>query len=280
MAGDDPFGEALRVGLVGVLHHGVEDVQGNRSLVRGVGNAAGRAALGGLRRAFGRDGGFKRGDVRAEVRDEIGGQSQADEVGAECGGIGLESAGGIEQGLIAVAVGHEEFAGDGGGAHQHERVRRVDDSNHVVMQMHAPDGFGHDAGMGLFPARNLRGAETAEGGNGSGDDGELLPANARRRKVGGVSEAKGGDVFEGGNQAVGFLFHNLIRLNFLGDGEDYSGSIAGRNYKKARRKTSTSRRYRVIGDASQQQPVATRPKGVAGCRPAVASRETGVADQR
>jgi hypothetical protein len=56
--------------------------------------------------------------------------------------------------------------------------------------MHAPNGQAQHGGMGRFSAGNLRGTESAELGNGVGDDGELLSTGAGGRKVRGVFHAK------------------------------------------------------------------------------------------
>src|ERR1035437_8188688 len=67
VAGGRPFGEFGRVVFVGVLDDGVEDVQGNGGFVRGVFQSAGGSGLRAKRRALGRNGGFKGGDVRGAL---------------------------------------------------------------------------------------------------------------------------------------------------------------------------------------------------------------------
>jgi len=207
VAGGRPFGEFGRVVFVGVLDDGSQDVQRNGGLVRGVLQSAGGSGLRFPRRAFGGEGAFKRGDVRVEGGDEIGGEAGADELRLKRGGVGGKSAGGIEQGLIAVVVRHEEFSSQPFGAKQHEGMDGVGDANHVVVQMEASGDFGKDGAVGLFAAGNLRGSERGGHRHGGMDEGELLSAQAGRREVGGVFDAKGVNGFECGYEAADFLFH-------------------------------------------------------------------------
>ncbi len=158
------------------------------------------------------DGGFKGGDVRAELGEKTGIQSNADELCAEGGGIRLKGARGIEQGLVAIAVRHEKFSRESGVAEQDERMRGVGDGDHVIVQMHAANGFGQDAAVRLFRAGDLSRTERAGGGHGGGDDGELLSAEAGRREIGGVFDAKGGNGFEGRKETRGFLVHDIKKF--------------------------------------------------------------------
>lgn len=210
VAGGGPGGEFGGVVFVGVGHNGFEDVQGHGGFVRGIGQAAGGAGLAGEGGAFGADEAFKGGDVRIEVRDEIGGLAHADEGGGEGEGIGGKGASGIKQGLVAGAVGHEEFAADGGVAEQHEGVRGVDDGEEVIVQMKAAGDFAEDGAVGLLTAGDLAGSEGGGAGDGSVDERELLSTEAGDGKIGGVGEAKGVHGFEGGYEAVDFLFHNIF----------------------------------------------------------------------
>ena len=120
MTGGRPFGQFLRVVLVFVAHDGVKHVQGDSGFVRGVFESAGGSGLRAGAGAFGRDGGFKVRDVGAEVGEEIGVEAEIDELGGERRDVGLEGAGGIEEGLIAGAAGQEEFAIESGSAEQRE----------------------------------------------------------------------------------------------------------------------------------------------------------------
>lgn len=204
VAGDDPFGEFGGIVFIFVAHDGIHHVQGDGGFVRGVVNAAGRATLSGLSRAFVLDGGFKRGDVRVEVGDEVGVEAETDHRGAERGGIGLESAGGVERVLRAVIARHVEFAVESSGAKQHERVRGVADGEHVIVQQFVGDGLGFDAGFHLAAAGDLRLRQGGGGGHGGGDEGELLSADAGGRKIRGVFLAKDGCGFERSKQ-TGFV---------------------------------------------------------------------------
>ena len=114
MAGGGPFGQLGRIVFSGVLDDGVQHMQRDRRLVRGVFQAAGGSGLRAQRGAFGGDGGFKGSDVRIELGDKGGGESDADELRLKRAGIGGKGAGGIEQGLVAVVVRHEEFPGEAG----------------------------------------------------------------------------------------------------------------------------------------------------------------------
>lgn len=209
VAGGGPGGEFRGIVFVGVGHDGFEDVQGDGGFVRGIFQSAGGAGLAGERGALGGDETFKGGDVRVERGDESGGQAHADEGGGEGDGVGGESAGGIEQCLVAVAVGHEEFSADGGVAQQHEGMCGVGDGDHVVVQMKACGDFAEDGAVGLFLAGDLAGTKAGSAGDGGVDKRELLSAEAGGRKVGGVGEAKGVHGFEGGYEAADFLFHNF-----------------------------------------------------------------------
>jgi hypothetical protein len=214
MAGGRPFGKSRRIVFVGVLDDGVEDVQRDGGLMRGIFQAAGRPGLRAQRRALGRDRGFKGGDVRVELRDEGGGQADADELRGEGDGIRGEGAGGVEQRLVAVVVRHEKFSGHGI-AQQRKRMRGVGDGDHVVMQMKAPGDFAKDGAVGLFAAGNLRGSKAGRAGDGSVDEGELLSAQAGGRKIRGVFDAEGVHGFEGSYETADFLFHISIPFPFF-----------------------------------------------------------------
>lgn len=75
VAGGGPFGEFGGIVFAGVLDDGVQDVQRDGGLVRGVFQFAGGSGLRVGGGAFGGDDGFKGGDVRIELRDEIGGEA-------------------------------------------------------------------------------------------------------------------------------------------------------------------------------------------------------------
>ena len=110
-------------------------------------------------RALGLDGRLKVGDVRAELRDKIGGQTEADELRGERRRVGLKGAGGIEQRRVAGAAGHEKFSLESRRAHQHEGMRGVGDAVQIVVEMKASGDLGQDARVRGFRAGNLRGAE-------------------------------------------------------------------------------------------------------------------------
>lgn len=128
VAGGCPFGEFGRVVFIDIGHDGFEDVQGNRGFVRGVFQSAGRAGLRAHARALGGNGGFKVRDVRAEVGDKIGVEAEADEWRGEGGRVGLKGAGGIEQGLVAAAAGHEKFSIESRRAEERKGMRGVGDA--------------------------------------------------------------------------------------------------------------------------------------------------------
>ena len=128
VAGGGPFGEFGRVIFVNIRHDGFEDVQGNRGLVSRVFQSAGGPGLRAHARALGLDGRFKVCDVRAELRDEGGGQAEADELRGKRRRVGLKGAGGIEQRLVAAAAGHEELSLQSGRAQQREGMRGVGDA--------------------------------------------------------------------------------------------------------------------------------------------------------
>jgi len=209
MAGGGPGGEFHGIVFVGVGHDGFEDVQRDGSLMRGVFQSAGGSGLAGERAAFGGDEAFKGGDVRVERGYKSGGQADADEGGGEGDGIGGKGTGGIEQCLVAVAVGHEEFSANGGVAEQHKGMCGVGDANQVVVQVKPAGDFAEDGAVGLLCAGDLAGAERGGAGDEGVDEGELLAAEAGGRKVGGVGDAKGVRGFEGGYEAADFLFHNF-----------------------------------------------------------------------
>lgn len=217
MAGDDPFGEFGGVVLVFVPHDGVQDMQGHDGLVGGVFKAAGRAALRALARALGGDGGFVAGDVRVEAGQKGGVQPHGNERGAERGGIGLEGAGGVEDGLRAVVAGQVEFAVQPGGAQQHEGMGGIVDGEQVVVEQFVGDGLGFDAGLDLAAAGYLRGGECAGLRHGGGDEGELLSAGAGGREVGDVFGAVGGDGFTGGEEAGFVEVHGIYVLSVVFD---------------------------------------------------------------
>ena len=214
VAGDGPFGEFDGIVLVGVLHHGVEDVQGHGGFLRCVFQAAGRAGLRAHRRALGGNGGLKVGDVCAEVREEIGVEAEADELRGERRRVGLKSAGGVEQGLIAAAAGQEKFSVQSRRAEQHEGMRGVADAQQVVVEMEAGGDFGEHAAVRGVRAGDLRRAERGGLGDGGVDEGELLTAEAGGRKVGGVGDAEGVHGFEGGGEGGDLLVHDF--RGFLG----------------------------------------------------------------
>ena len=208
VAGGRPFGELGRVVFVNVRHNGFEDVQGNRGFVGRVFQSAGGSGLRARARAFGLDGRLKVGDVRAELRDEGGGQAKADELRGERRRIGLKGAGGVEQRRVAGAAGHEKFSLESRRAHQHEGMCGVGDMVQVVVEMKAPGDLGHDARVRGFRAGDLRGSEGGGLGHGGGDEGELLSAHAGAGKIGGIFCAEGGGGFEGCGEAGDFVFHN------------------------------------------------------------------------
>jgi hypothetical protein len=210
VAGGGPFGKFRGVVFVGVLDDGFQDVEGDGGLMRGIGQAAGGVGLGAEGVAFVADDGFKGGDVRRELGDEGGGEAGADERGGKGGGIGGKGAGGVEQGLVAVAVGHEEFAGEGVVAQQHEGMGGVGDGDHVIVQMKAAGGFAEDGAVDLFGAGDLAGAEVGRGGHGEVDEGELLSAEAGGRVIRGIFDAEGVHGLEGSDEAADLLFHNVI----------------------------------------------------------------------
>lgn len=217
VAGGRPFGEFGRIVFVDVGHDGFEDVQGNRGLVRGAFQSAGRPGLRAHARALGGNRGFKGGDVRAELREKGGGQSEADELRGERHRVGLKGAGGIEQRLVAAAAGHEEFSIESRRAEQRERVRGGGDAEQVVVQMKSSGDFVHDAAVRGVMAGDLCAAERGGLRNGGVDEGELLAAHAGGQKVGGVGDAKGVHVFEGCGEAGDLLVHIFISFRFLTD---------------------------------------------------------------
>ena len=73
--------------------------------------------------------------------------------------------------------------------------------------MKASGDLGEDGAVGLFGAGNLRGSESGGERHDGVNEGELLSAEAGWRKVGGVFDAEGVNVFEGGYEAGDFLFH-------------------------------------------------------------------------
>ena len=105
VAGGGPFGEFGRVVFVNVRHNGFEDVQGNRGFVGRVFQSAGGPGARARARALGLDGRLKIADVRAELRDEGGGQAEADELRGESRRVALKGAGGVEQRRVAAAAG-------------------------------------------------------------------------------------------------------------------------------------------------------------------------------
>ena len=109
VAGGGPFGEFGGIVFAGVLDDGVQDVQRDGGFVRGIFQAAGGSGLRAGGGAFGSDDGFKGGDVRIEMRDEVGGEAKADELRGESGGVGGKGARGVEQGLVAAAAGQAKF---------------------------------------------------------------------------------------------------------------------------------------------------------------------------
>ena len=209
MAGGGPFGEFGGIILVRVPDDGVQHMQGDARLVRGVFQAAGGFDLIAGAGAFGGDGRFKRIGVGLEMGDEIGGQTDADEQRLERHGIGGKGAGAVEQGLVAIAVGHEEFAAELGMAEQDEGMHGVGDAEHVRAQLEAAGDFGEDAAVNLFGAGILRGTERALLRHGGVNEGKLLAAEARERIIGGVFEAIGVSGFEGGEEAGDFVLHNI-----------------------------------------------------------------------
>lgn len=213
VAGDDPFGEALRVVFVGIVHDGVQHVQGDGRLVRGVLDAAGRSALCRQARALGADGGFIPGDVRVELRDEGGRQADADKLRGESGGIRGEGVCGVEHVLCAVIAGHEKFPIESGGAEENEGIRAVGDGLEIIVEQFVGDGLGFDAGFFLAAAGGLSLRQTGGRGHGGADEGELLSADADGRKVRGVFDAKGGGGFEGCEQTF-FVEVHMIPFNW------------------------------------------------------------------
>jgi len=131
VAGGRPGGKFRRIVFVDVGHDGFEDMQRDGGLVRGVFQSAGRPGLRADARALGGDGSFKVGDVRAELREKIRGQSEADELRGERSRVGLKGAGGIKQRLVAAAAGHEKFSVESRRAEQCERVRGAGDAKGV-----------------------------------------------------------------------------------------------------------------------------------------------------
>ena len=210
VAGGGPFREFGRVVFIGVLDDGVEDVQRDGGFVRGVFQSAGGSGLRARARALGRNGGFKGGDVRGELREKGGGQAEADELRLERGGIGGKGAGGVEQGLVAAAAGQAEFAIESRRAEQGERVRGFADAVQVVVEMKAPGDYGKYATVRLPGAGGLRGSETGGLGNGGADQGELLSPHAGGRKIRCVFDAESGDVLEGCSEAGYLLVHNDV----------------------------------------------------------------------
>ena len=217
VAGGRPFGKFRRIVFVDVGHDGFEDVQGNRGFVRGVFQSAGGPGLRAHARALGGDGGFKIGDVRAELREKIRVKAERDELRGEGGGIGLKGTGGIEQRLIAAAAGHEEFSIESRRAEERERVRGVGDAVQVVAEVEAAGDLGHDAAVRRVRAGDLRGSERGGLRHGGVDEGELLSAHAGGHKVGGVGDAKGVHVFEGCGEAGDLVVHIFIPFRFLTD---------------------------------------------------------------
>ena len=208
MAGGGPFGEFGGIVFASVLDDSVQNVQRDGGFVRGVFQSAGGSGLRTGSGAFGGDDGFKGGDVRIEMRDEVGGEAKADEWRGEGGGVGGKGAGGVEQGLVATAAGQEKFSVESGSAEQDEGMDGVGDAHEVVMQMEPAGNFGEHGSVGLLDAGNLRGTESGGEANGGVDEGELLSAKAGDRIIGGVFDAKGVNGFQGGKEAVYFLFHN------------------------------------------------------------------------
>lgn len=70
VAGDDPFGQFLRVVGVGVGDDGVQHMQGDAGVVDGFANAGGGSGLFALARSLALDGGFKVVNVLVEVGNE------------------------------------------------------------------------------------------------------------------------------------------------------------------------------------------------------------------
>ena len=211
MAGDDPFGELGGIIFKHAGHDDLEDVQGDDGLMQGVGQAAGGVGFGAGTGALDGLGGLKGGNVVGEVGDEIGVLADADHGGGEGHGVGGKGVGGIEQGHVAVAVGHEEFAGQVGRAEQGQRMGGAVDAEHVVVDEMAGGGLGHDAAVLLPGAGELRGAERFGLLDGGADEGELLSADAGGRVGGDVFDAKGGGGDEGVVETVFLEVHN----NFL-----------------------------------------------------------------
>lgn len=216
VAGGGPFSEFHRTVFVGVLDDGVEDFQGDASAVRGVFQAAGGAGLSTHGGAGGGDGGFKGGDVRAELGEEGGGQAEADELGLVGGGVGGERAGRVEPGLVAAAAGQAEFAIESRGAEQGEGVRGFADALEVFVEVEAAGDFGERVAVGLFRAGGLRGTEAGGLWDGGMDEGELLPTYAGGWKIGGVFEAEGVHVLEGCGEAGDLLVHGEVLCGLFG----------------------------------------------------------------
>lgn len=208
VADGGPFGEFCRIIFVGVLDDGVEDVQGNGGFVRGVFQAAGGSGLCAHCRALVLDGGFKGGDVCAETGEKIGGQAEADELGGERRRVGLKSAGGVEQGLVATAAGQAEFSIESCRAEERERMRGFADAVQVVMEMKASGDLGKDDAVRLVGAGNLCGPEAGGLGNGGVDEGELLSADARNGKIRCVLCAESRDILEGCGKTGYLMVHN------------------------------------------------------------------------
>ena len=210
VAGGRPFGEFGRIVFVDVGHDGFEDVQGNRGFVCRVFQSASRSGLCSNARALGSNRGFKGGDVRAELREKGGGQSEADELRGERRRVGLKGAGGIEQGLVAAAAGHEKFSIESRRAKQHEGMNGGGDAEQIGVQVKSSGDFVHDAAVRRVAAGNLRATERGGLRNGGADEGELLSAHAGGQEIGGVGDAKGVHVFEGGGEAGDLVVHNLM----------------------------------------------------------------------
>ena len=215
VAGGRPGGEFGRIVFVDVGHDGFEDVQGNRGLVRGVFQSAGRPGLCAHARAFGSNRGFKGGDVRAELREKGGGQSEADELRGERRRVGLKGAGGIEQGLVAAAAGHEKFSIESRRAKQREGVRGGGDAEQIVMEVESSGDFCDDAAVRGVMAGDLCATERGGLRDGGVDEGELLSAHAGGQKVCGVGNAKGVHGFEGCGEAGDLVVHTIIPFPFL-----------------------------------------------------------------
>ena len=192
MAGNHPFGAHGRIVLVGVVDNRVQRAHGFAGGSIGGGKSHRGAGLSfesaGL--VVGRAVKIRNG--LGERVEKIGGQIHGKKLGFHGRGVFQELAGGGEQRAVAAAARHPKFGVQAGRSQIRQRVRAFADGFQLVVQV----------GMDLrFRQRGL--ATVALGGqlvgglplrlrHGGNDFGELLSANARCRKIGGVV---GGEFF-------------------------------------------------------------------------------------